>query len=66
MDGKRVDASRLRPTLKGGPWGIVETIDGQTIEGTVALTKDTYGPMVSTWDEACFSETSWLRKKRNS
>ena len=56
VDGKRVDASRLRPTLKGGPWGIVETIDGQTIEGKVALTMDTYGPMVSTWDEACFSE----------
>lgn len=63
VDGKRVEASRLRPTLQGGPWGIVETTDGQTIEGTVALTKDTYGPMVSTWDEACFTETTIIAQE---
>ena len=28
--------------------------------GKVALTKDTYGPLVSTWDEACFPENTMV------
>ena len=59
VDGKRVEASRLRPNLQS-PWGTVETTDGQTIAGKVALTKDTYGPLVSTWDEACFPENTMV------
>ena len=62
VDGREAEAAKFLPTL-AGPWGAVETVDGERIEGNVSLAAEKYGPMVSTWDEACFAPPSYHQEE---